>query len=136
MTPKPETEAPLAVWAEALYLTNLLLLPGLAFLALLFLWLRHRKRATVVERMHLYQTLMVSLWGGVAIVTVIAVLLALGGLDSPWTWLWVLLYFTFVHSTLILLGIVGLVKAMAGQPWRYPLIGRRAERLAGLDAPS
>jgi uncharacterized Tic20 family protein len=36
----------------------------------------------------------------------------------------VVLYFTFIHSTLILLGILGLVKALAGQHYRYPLLGR------------
>ena len=36
----------------------------------------------------------------------------------------VILYFTFIHSSLILLGVMGLVKAMSGQHFRYPLIGR------------
>jgi hypothetical protein len=36
----------------------------------------------------------------------------------------VILYFTFCHSTLVLLGIVGLAKAMAGQCWQFPLVGR------------
>ena len=36
----------------------------------------------------------------------------------------VVLYFTFIHSTLILLGVMGLVRALAGQHYRYPLLGR------------
>ena len=34
-----------------------------------------------------------------------------------------ILYFTCIHSTLILLGMIALIKAMNGQIWRYPLIG-------------
>jgi hypothetical protein len=37
----------------------------------------------------------------------------------------VILYFTCIHSTLVLFGMFGLSKALAGQPWRYPLIGPR-----------
>jgi uncharacterized membrane protein len=37
------------------------------------------------------------------------------------------LYFTAIHSTLILLGMYALIKAMAGQRWRFPLIGPRFE---------
>jgi hypothetical protein len=32
-----------------------------------------------------------------------------------------------VHSTLILLGMLGLAKAMAGKPYAYPWIGPRCE---------
>ena len=39
-------------------------------------------------------------------------------------WTVVIVYFTMFHSMLVLLGIVGLAKAMAGQCWRYPLVGR------------
>jgi hypothetical protein len=35
------------------------------------------------------------------------------------------MYFTCIHSTLVLLGAFGLAKALAGQAWRYPLIGPR-----------
>ena len=62
--------------------------------------------------------------GGALIVLVIALILALGGFDSGYTWMVVILYFTFIHSSLILLGVLGLVKAMSGQHFRYPLIGR------------
>lgn len=129
MSSQAENSAPLAVWAESLYLLNLLIIPGLGFAALLWLWWRRRAEASPVEWLHLYQTVMVSFWGGLLIVTVVPLLWWLSGGDSPWTWLWVLLYFTLVHSTLILLGVLGLVKALNGQAFHYPLLGRRAGRL-------
>jgi uncharacterized Tic20 family protein len=114
----------LAVTAETLFLVNLLLLPGLAFAALLLLYLAKRHSSPPLAANHLAQTTGVSVIGGALIVLVIALILGLGGFDSGYTWMVVILYFTFIHSSLILLGVIGLVKAMSGQHFRYPLIGR------------
>ncbi len=119
-----DSDRRLAVLAESLYLVNLMLAPGLAFLALAWLWLRHRHTAGPLARNHLSQTLGVSLLGGGILVVVIGLLLAFGNPASGEIWMWVVLYFTFVHSTLILLGVLGLVKAMNGEHFVYPLIGR------------
>lgn len=116
----------LAVLAESLYLVNLLLAPGLGFLVLAWLWFKHRHSAPPVARQHLNQTFWVSLWGGLLIVSLSALLIALGGLHWEWTWVVVILYFTGIHSTLVTLGMFALSKAMAGQAWRYPLIGPRS----------
>ncbi len=113
----------LAVAAESLYLCNLLLLPGLAFLALLWLHFRHRDNAPPLARGHLRQTLSASLWAGILLVIANLTIIALGGYDAPWTWVVVILYFTTAHTTLIVLGIVGLARALAGQAFRYPLVG-------------
>jgi uncharacterized Tic20 family protein len=113
----------LAVLAEALYLINLLLLPGLAFAGLFALWLKNRDSAPPLARQHLRQTTFVSLIGGFLIVTLSGLVLALGGLDWAWTWVVLVLYFTCIHSTLVLFGMYGLIKAMSGQVWRFPLIG-------------
>lgn len=117
----------LAVLAEALYLINLLLLPGLAFLILLGLWLNYRGSAPRLARQHLRQATFVSLWGGLLIAIFSGLLILAGGLDWAGTWVLVILYFTCIHSTLVLFGMLGLVKAMAGQLWRFPLIGPRIE---------
>lgn len=118
----------LAVIAETLYLVNLLLVPGVAFAVLLVLYLRRIGTAPPLARCHLRQTLFASLWAGVLLVVVNGLILALGGYDAPYTWVILVLYFTTCHTTLVLLGVLGLAKAMAGQPYRYPLIGRPCER--------
>lgn len=115
----------LAITAEVLFLANLLLAPGLAFLAIAWLWVRRRGAASDTARCHLNQTFWVSLWGGLLLVLVCSVLALLGGLDWEWTWVAVILYFTCVHSTLVVFGILGLARAMAGQPYVYPWIGPR-----------
>lgn len=130
MQPSDANAAPgqaLAVAAESLYLVNLMLAPGLGFLAIAWLWLKHRMSAPALARCHLEQTFRVSLWGGALIVVACAAFIALMGLDSEWTWTFVIVYFTCIHSTLIMFGILGLAKAMAGQAYVYPLIGRRCD---------
>jgi uncharacterized Tic20 family protein len=120
----------LAVLAEALFLINLLLLPGLAFLALAGLWLHFRHSAPALARQHLKQATLVSLWGGLLIVGFAAAILLAGGLDWEWTWVALILYFTCIHSTLVLFGMYALIKAMNGQVWRFPLIGPRLDEPA------
>ena len=122
----PDEEIPgrrLAIAGEALYLANLLLAPGLAFVAIAILWRRHRQ-APLLARNHLRQAFLVSLWGGLLIVAVSAALLVFVDSDGA-RWTAVILYFTCIHSTLVLFGIVGLARAMAGQNFRFPLIGPR-----------
>lgn len=113
----------LAVLAEALYLVNLLVLPGIGFLLLVGLWFKYKASAPPLARQHLKQTTFVSLVGGMLIVTLSGLILGLGGLDWEWTWVTLILYFTCIHSTLVLLGMYALIKAMNGQMWRFPLIG-------------
>jgi uncharacterized Tic20 family protein len=117
----------LAVAAEALFLINLMLAPGLAFLGILWLWLKRRKNAPPLARCHIEQTFEASIWAGMLLVIANVAVIGLGGFQSVWTWVIVILWFTCVHSTLILLGVWGLVKAMGGKEFVYPLVGRRCE---------
>ena len=125
--PSDDNGRKLAVIAEALYLANLLLIPGISFAILCWLWLRNRHCASALARQHLKQTTFVSLYGGLLIVTLSTIFIGLGGLHWEWTWVVVIMYFTCIHSTLVLFGMFGLAKAMAGQTWRYPLIGPALE---------
>ncbi len=127
--PPPSDEAAppgqgLALAAESLYLINLLVLPGLGFLALLWLYFRRRADAPPLAQVHLRQTVSASLWAGALLVLVNLLIITLGGYDAAWTWVIVILYFTTAHTTLVILGILGLARALAGQPYRYPLVGR------------
>lgn len=114
----------LAVLAEILYLANLLLLPGLGFLALLIVYLRQIKQAPPLAACHLRQTVSASIWAGIILVIANLVIIALGGYTSSWTWVIVIIYFTVCHAALVLLGTVGLARAMAGKNYRFPLVGR------------
>ncbi len=122
--PKPAGEG-LAIAAESLFLVNLLAAPGIGFLLLVWLWWSRREGAPPLARCHLDQTFRASIWGGMLIVVVNVVILAMGGYDAPNTWMVVILYFTTIHSTFVLLGTLGLAKAMAGKHYHYPLVGGR-----------
>lgn len=114
----------LAITAEALYLANLLVLPLFAFMLLLLLHLRHADSAPVLATVHLSQTINASLWAGLLLVPLplLTIILAGGSLGG---WTVVILWFVVCHAALVLAGAVGLAQAMAGRPWRYPLIGGR-----------
>lgn len=114
----------LAVLAEGLYLANLMLIPGIAFVWLVLLYRRMTPDTPALAVAHLRQTLFATLWGGFLLVVVNLTIIALGGWDGPYTWVVVILYFTFCHACLILLGMMGLAKALAGRCWRFPLVGR------------
>jgi len=125
--PQPEVGVPgqgLAVTAEVLYLANLLLLPGIAFAVLVAVYFRNIRQAPALATCHLRQVLSASLWAGGLLLVANTSILLLGGYRSPNTWMVVIIYFTTCHSTLVLLGVMGLAKAMAGQCYRYPLVGR------------
>ncbi|HEY0845506.1 MAG TPA: hypothetical protein VGE12_09065 [Noviherbaspirillum sp.] len=118
-------DAPVAVQAEVLYLINLLLLPGLAFVGLLWLAYRHRHSSNALVRCHLKQTLVASIWAGVLLTAVAVAILALGGLFVPASWIVAILYVLCCHAALVLLGVVGLSRAISGQTYIYPLIGSK-----------
>jgi len=114
----------LAVWAEVLYLSNLLIAPGLAFAALLWLFFKRSADMPALARCHLRQAISASIWAGALLVIANVTIILLGGYAAPNTWVIVIIYFTTCHSTLVLLGVLGLAKAMAGQKYVYPLVGR------------
>ena len=112
----------LAIAIEGLYLLNLLVLPGLAFAVLAWLWLR-RTTLPALARCHLRQTVAASLWA-------LGMLLGFNGMVLWWlgtdvlaAWLFVLLYFLTFHSMLVLFGMFGLARAMAGETYRFPIVG-------------
>lgn len=114
----------LAITAEILYLVNLLLLPGIAFL---LLWLLHHEHAnnstSSLLRCHIQQTFRSSLWAGFLIIMVSSAIALWGGFEQPWTWVVLILYFTCIHSLLVLLGVLGLARALSGKHFHYPLSG-------------
>ena len=119
----------LAIAAEALYLFNLLLAPGLAFVILLVLYFRYRYIAAPLAACHMRQTISASIWAGIILVVINLLIVALGGYEREWTWVIAILYFTVCHATLVLLGALGLASAINGKVYRYPLIGRSCRDL-------
>ena len=121
--PSTKPEHFLAIVAECLYLLNLLVLPGLAFVILVILYFKYEKDASLVVGCHLRQTFSATIWAGLLLMLVIWVIFEIGGSESPYSWVIAILYFIICHNTLVFLGIFGLIKAMAGEQFHYPIIG-------------
>lgn len=117
----------LAVAAECLYLANITLAPVIGFVLLLWLHYRQTPQTPKLARCHLRQAIFGSLWAGVLMIALNAVILLLGGYRSTYVLITLILYFFSIHSALILLGMAGLANALAGKLFVYPLIGRRCD---------
>ena len=114
----------LAITAQGLYLLNLLILPGIPFLILCWLYWRQRTLAPALAVSHMKETIRASLWALSILLGINLIIISLGGYDSPYTWMVVGLYFICCHSLFVLFGMFGLSKAMAGKSFHFPLTVR------------
>jgi hypothetical protein len=110
----------LAQQAEGWYLCNLLVLPGISFLFLLRLFLRHGNGdRSALATNHIRQTFFMSLLGGGLVSTgCVSLYLLLG--NTPNGWMWVIMYFTLVHTSFVLWGLIGLAWAVAKKNIVFP----------------
>jgi uncharacterized membrane protein len=119
-----------AILTESLYLANLLILPVFAFIILVFLYVKKHGSLPPIAESHLEQTISAGVWiavifffGGMTIL-----LMSLLGIEDVTLWVIVVTLFTSLHATMVLLGVVGLAKALAGKCWSYPVIGKPLHR--------
>ncbi len=115
-------EANIAILAEGLFLANLLLIPLIPFLVLVYLFKKYSDRPDSVAYNHLRQTLIASVLAGVFIVGIIGVFYFFSSTSAAVTWTIIITYLTCIHSVFVMLGIYGLSKAMGGQKVKFPLI--------------
>lgn len=134
MSDKPESEHPplpegqtLAITAEGLYLANLLMMPGIAFIAILLLYYRNKESAPELALCHLRQTISATLWALLFIAILNVVIMVNDGYGSTQMWWIIMIYFEVIHVPLILIGVVGAIKALRGKMFKYPLIGVKCE---------
>lgn len=115
----------LAVKIESLYLANLLLAPVFAYAIILWLQFSRRTANKPLAYCHLAQALRGGLLGTLLPLATTAYIVTSGGFTSLGAWVAAEVYIIFIHTPLILLGLVGLLKAMAGKPYVFLLIGRK-----------
>ncbi len=93
-------------------LLNLTLLPVISFIALLLIY---RKTAPdTIDHYHAVLGLKTNVTAAAALLLVSALMILLGGFDSPWTWVYVISYFTIVHTIFIVFALWALVRAWSG----------------------
>ncbi|MCG6937888.1 MAG: hypothetical protein LJE83_06900 [Gammaproteobacteria bacterium] len=116
----------LAVLIESLYVANLLVLPGLAFLALLYIFMKKRHSLPALAKSHLDQTMSACIWIAAMLLVATTSVLAMryAGVEDVTLWMIVVMLFTILHASMVFLGILGLAKALAGKCFRYPVVGK------------
>lgn len=91
---------------------NLTFLPGIAFIWLI---LAIKKiPPTSISYYHAKLGIKLNLIAFVALGVVSVLMVILGGFNSAWTWVYVITYFTFVHTTFIILAVWALTRAWSG----------------------
>jgi hypothetical protein len=91
---------------------NLTFLPGIAFIWLM-LTIKKMPPASI-GYYHAKLGIKINLIAFIALGVVSALMVILGGFDSAWTWVYVITYFTFVHTTFIVLAVWALTRAWSG----------------------
>lgn len=110
----------LAILAPALYLLNLLLFPGLAFLILVFLYIKYQDIEQSHARIQIQQNFYASIVAGLAIVGICIVIILIGGFSSVYSWMAMIIYGLSIHGTLVLLGAFSLARGINQQSYTYP----------------
>lgn len=93
-------------------LINLTILPGIGFIALIFIYLK--TQPGTIGRYHAVLGFKINIIAAITLFAVSALMILFGGFNSPWTWVYVISYFTLVHTLFIVLAIWALVRAWSG----------------------
>ena len=93
-------------------LLNLTILPIISFIALLLIY--RKTQSDAIDRYHVVLGIKINIIAAAVLFLVSALMILLGGFDSPWTWVYVISYFTIVHTIFIVFALWALVRAWSG----------------------
>ena len=93
-------------------LLNLTILPVVGFVALLLIY--RKTDPDTIGRYHSTLGVKINVIAATVLFLVSALMIFLGGFNSPWTWVYVISYFTLVHTLFIVLALWALVRAWSG----------------------
>lgn len=93
-------------------LLNLTILPVVGFVALVLIY--KNTQPHTIDRYHAALGIKINIIAVTALVLVSMLMFFLGGFDSPWTWVYVISYFTIVHTGFIVFALWVLVRAWSG----------------------
>jgi len=91
---------------------NLTFLPGIAFIWLILAL--KKMPATSIGYYHAMLGIKLNLVAFVMLGVVSVLMVIFGGFDSAWTWVYVITYFTFIHTIFIILAVWALTRAWSG----------------------
>ena len=93
-------------------LLNLTILPVISFIVLLLIY--RKTEAEMIDRYHVMLGIKINIIAAAVLFLVSALMIFLGGFNSPWTWVYVISYFTIVHTVFIVFALWALVRAWSG----------------------
>ncbi len=95
---------------------NLTLLPVIGFIALFLIY----KKTTPnnIDHYHAVLGMKINIFAAIVLFVVSGLMILLGGFNSPWTWVYVISYFTIVHTTFIIIALWALVRSWSGDKLR------------------
>jgi len=104
----------LSTIAQSLYVANLLILPGFAFLFLLIYFIKFKSRFGLA-RIHLYRSLQLCVLNGMVLVVIpLVYIFFLPGINEAAIMI-MIFYFVCMHAVFVLLGMLNLSRAMANK---------------------
>jgi len=92
---------------------NMTFLPILAFIYLLIKLIQCDKNT--IDHYHTRFAIILNLTAALSLIIVSALMIILGGFDSAWTWVYVITYFTMVHTGFIIVAVWAMIRAWSGQ---------------------
>jgi len=128
MNRKSTESSKFAIICQSLYLANLLLLPGIFFLVLVYYYLTYRSyltketnevsnskillRVKGLGRIHLIRSIQLSLLAGVVLVIIPLIVILISNQQEA-SIMVALIYFVTLHASFVLIGMFNLSRAMA-----------------------
>ncbi|PLY15380.1 MAG: hypothetical protein C0631_07075 [Sedimenticola sp.] len=111
-----EQEIKFASNAALASILNLTFLPVLGFI-----WLVTHLNKSYQESIGHYHVVLgikLNIIAAFSLLVVSGLMIAFGGFDSPWTWVYVITYFTLVHTIFIVIAVWAMVRSWSGNRLR------------------
>lgn len=108
--------------AALLTLLNLTVLPVIGFIGLLYMY--SKTKPNTIDHYYVVIGIKTSLMAGIALLLVTALVILLGGFDSPWTWVYVTSYFVIVHASFILFATWTLTRSWTGEKLKRQFLSK------------
>lgn len=103
-------------------LLNLTVFPVVGFVALLFMKLKTESNS--IDRYYVVLGIKTNLAAGAALIVVTALMIYFGGFESPWTWVYVVSYFVFVHALFIMFATWTLTRSWTGEKLKRSFLSK------------
>lgn len=102
-----------AITSALLTLLNLTALPVIGFIGLLYMY--SKTKPNNIDHYYAVVGIKTSILAGIVLLAVTLLVVMMGGLESPWTWIYVTSYFVIVHASFILFATWALTRSWTGE---------------------